>query len=119
MIYCDPLPAYDSAVTAQEEKVAASKKRDLQTLLSSGETWSIGGRCFGREELALASEAEGRRRNWMPGFGPRPPDGLDPAVSDRKARSPRQPAIVHPERLSLWRHVGGSSRPTREGTCAA
>ena len=43
VIYCDPLPAYDSAVTAQEEKVAASKKRDLQTLLGSGETWSIGG----------------------------------------------------------------------------
>ena len=43
VIYCDPLPAYDSAVTAQEQKVAASKKRDLQMLLSSGETWSIGG----------------------------------------------------------------------------
>ncbi len=43
VIYCDPLPAYEGAVVAQAQKVAATKKRDLQKLLSAGETWSIGG----------------------------------------------------------------------------
>jgi 2-oxoglutarate/2-oxoacid ferredoxin oxidoreductase subunit beta len=42
VIYASPLPAYDAAMTALNEKVAASRKRDLQALLSSGETWSVG-----------------------------------------------------------------------------
>jgi 2-oxoglutarate/2-oxoacid ferredoxin oxidoreductase subunit beta len=41
VIYCDPAPAFDQAVTALDKKVAASKKRNLQMLLSSGETWSV------------------------------------------------------------------------------
>ena len=42
VIYCDPMPAFDDAVVALNQKVAASKKRDLQMLLGAGETWSIG-----------------------------------------------------------------------------
>jgi 2-oxoglutarate ferredoxin oxidoreductase subunit beta len=42
VIYCDPMPTFDKAVVALNQKVAASKKRDLQALLGSGETWSIG-----------------------------------------------------------------------------
>jgi 2-oxoglutarate ferredoxin oxidoreductase subunit beta len=41
VLYCDPAPSFDDAVAAQARKVAASKKPDLQKLLSSGETWSI------------------------------------------------------------------------------
>jgi 2-oxoglutarate/2-oxoacid ferredoxin oxidoreductase subunit beta len=43
VIYCDPMPAFDDAVVALNQKIAASKKRDLQMLLGKGETWSIGG----------------------------------------------------------------------------
>ncbi len=43
VIYCDPLPPYEGAVAEQAQKVAATKTRDLQKLLSGGETWSIGG----------------------------------------------------------------------------
>ncbi len=42
VIYCNPAPTYDSAVIAQQQKVAASKKPDLEMLLRSGETWTIG-----------------------------------------------------------------------------
>jgi 2-oxoglutarate ferredoxin oxidoreductase subunit beta len=42
VIYCDPMTTFDSAVVALNEKVSAGKTPDLQTLLSSGETWSIG-----------------------------------------------------------------------------
>ncbi len=42
IIYCDPMPSFDSAVAAQDQKAAAGKKGNLQALLSSGETWSIG-----------------------------------------------------------------------------
>jgi 2-oxoglutarate/2-oxoacid ferredoxin oxidoreductase subunit beta len=42
VLYCDPAPAYCSAVTALDQKVAAGKKRDLQMLLRAGETWSVG-----------------------------------------------------------------------------
>jgi 2-oxoglutarate/2-oxoacid ferredoxin oxidoreductase subunit beta len=42
VIYCSPLPPYDAAMTALNQKVASSRKRDLQALLSSGETWSVG-----------------------------------------------------------------------------
>ncbi|MFO1107755.1 MAG: 2-oxoacid:ferredoxin oxidoreductase subunit beta [Bradyrhizobium sp.] len=41
VIYCDPMPTFDTAVVSLNRKVAASKKPDLQTLLASGETWSI------------------------------------------------------------------------------
>jgi 2-oxoglutarate/2-oxoacid ferredoxin oxidoreductase subunit beta len=43
VIYCDPMAAFDTAVAVLNQKVAAGKKRDLQMLLGSGETWSIGG----------------------------------------------------------------------------
>jgi 2-oxoglutarate ferredoxin oxidoreductase subunit beta len=43
VIYCDPRPAFDSAVADLNQKAAAGKRRDLQSLLASGETWSIGG----------------------------------------------------------------------------
>jgi len=42
VIYCDSMPTFDEAVVALNRKVSASKNRDLQTLLGSGETWSIG-----------------------------------------------------------------------------
>ena len=42
VIYCDPMPAFDAAVSALQQKAAAGKTRDLQMLLSSGETWAIG-----------------------------------------------------------------------------
>ncbi len=43
VIYCDPMPTFDGAMTALNEKVAARRTPDLQKLLRSGETWSIGG----------------------------------------------------------------------------
>ena len=43
VIYCDPMPTFDGAMLAQNQKVAASKTRDLQKLLCAGETWSVGG----------------------------------------------------------------------------
>jgi 2-oxoglutarate ferredoxin oxidoreductase subunit beta len=43
VIYCDPMPTFDGAMLALSQKVAASKTPDLQRLLRSGETWSIGG----------------------------------------------------------------------------
>ncbi len=42
VIYCDPTPTFDGAMVALNRKAAAGKVRDLQKLLSSGETWSIG-----------------------------------------------------------------------------
>ncbi len=43
VIYCDPAPTYDGAVSAQNKTASSGKKRDLQALLGSGETWSVGG----------------------------------------------------------------------------
>jgi 2-oxoglutarate ferredoxin oxidoreductase subunit beta len=43
VIYCDPMPTFDGAMVALNQKIAASKTRDLQKLLRSGQTWSIGG----------------------------------------------------------------------------
>jgi hypothetical protein len=37
------MPTFDGAMLALSQKVAASKTPDLQRLLRSGETWSIGG----------------------------------------------------------------------------
>lgn len=42
VIYCDPMPTFDGAMMALSQKVAANKKPDLEKLLRSGETWSIG-----------------------------------------------------------------------------
>jgi 2-oxoglutarate/2-oxoacid ferredoxin oxidoreductase subunit beta len=42
VIYCSPLPAYDALLTEQNQKVAATRKRDLQALLGKSETWSVG-----------------------------------------------------------------------------
>ncbi len=41
VIYCDPTPAFDSAVTEQNNKASAGKKRDLDALLRRGDTWSV------------------------------------------------------------------------------
>ncbi|MGO8918703.1 MAG: 2-oxoacid:ferredoxin oxidoreductase subunit beta [Stellaceae bacterium] len=43
VIYCDPAPAFDTAVVEQNRTASAGKKRDLNALLRSGDTWSIGG----------------------------------------------------------------------------
>ena len=43
VIYCDPMPTFDGAMAALSQKIAASKTRDLQKLLRSGQTWSIAG----------------------------------------------------------------------------
>ncbi len=43
VIYCDPAPTFDGAVVAQNQKAAGGKRRDLQKLLSSGETWTVSG----------------------------------------------------------------------------
>jgi len=42
VLYCDPAPPFDAVVTAQNRKASAGKRRDLQMLLRSGDTWSIG-----------------------------------------------------------------------------
>jgi 2-oxoglutarate ferredoxin oxidoreductase subunit beta len=49
VIYCDPMPTFDGAVAALNQKASLGKTPDLQTLLGSGETWSIG------EEASAAS----------------------------------------------------------------
>jgi 2-oxoglutarate ferredoxin oxidoreductase subunit beta len=41
VIYCDPTPAFDSAVIEQNNKASAGKKRDLNALLRRGDTWSV------------------------------------------------------------------------------
>ena len=43
VIYCDPTPAFDSAVVEQITKVSAGKKRDLNALLRRGDSWSVAG----------------------------------------------------------------------------
>ncbi|MGA3307066.1 MAG: 2-oxoacid:ferredoxin oxidoreductase subunit beta [Xanthobacteraceae bacterium] len=43
VIYCDPTPAFDSAVIEQNNKASAGKKRDLNALLRRGDTWSVDG----------------------------------------------------------------------------
>ena len=41
VIYCDPTPAFDSAVIEQNNKASAGKMRDLNALLRRGDTWSV------------------------------------------------------------------------------
>jgi 2-oxoglutarate ferredoxin oxidoreductase subunit beta len=41
VIYCNPAPAFDSAVAEQNRQVAAGTKRDLNALLRKGDTWSV------------------------------------------------------------------------------
>lgn len=41
VIYCDPAPTLDDGVHGQNRAVASGRKRDLQALLASGETWEI------------------------------------------------------------------------------
>jgi 2-oxoglutarate ferredoxin oxidoreductase subunit beta len=41
VIYCDPTPAFDSAVIEQHNKASAGKMRDLNALLRRGDTWSV------------------------------------------------------------------------------
>jgi 2-oxoglutarate ferredoxin oxidoreductase subunit beta len=43
VIYCDPAPSLEAVVTAQNLKASAGKRRDLQMLLRSGDTWSVAG----------------------------------------------------------------------------
>jgi 2-oxoglutarate/2-oxoacid ferredoxin oxidoreductase subunit beta len=42
VLYCDPVPTLEGAVTEQGRKAAAGRKRDLGALLSKGETWTVG-----------------------------------------------------------------------------
>jgi 2-oxoglutarate ferredoxin oxidoreductase subunit beta len=53
IIYCDPTPAFDGAVTEQNRTVAAGKTRDLNALLRKGDTWSVDA-----AESSLPVEAE-------------------------------------------------------------
>jgi 2-oxoglutarate ferredoxin oxidoreductase subunit beta len=41
VIYCDPAPAFESAVTEQNRQASAGKARDLNALLRKGDTWSV------------------------------------------------------------------------------
>jgi 2-oxoglutarate/2-oxoacid ferredoxin oxidoreductase subunit beta len=41
VIYCNPAPAFDTAVIEQNAKAAAGKKRDLNALLRKADTWSV------------------------------------------------------------------------------
>jgi 2-oxoglutarate ferredoxin oxidoreductase subunit beta len=43
VIYCDPAPAFDSAVAEQNNKASAGKIRDLNVILRRGDTWSVDG----------------------------------------------------------------------------
>ncbi len=49
VVYCHPVPSFETAVVEQISKAAAGKKRDLNALLRKGETWSVG-------ESALAAD---------------------------------------------------------------
>jgi 2-oxoglutarate ferredoxin oxidoreductase subunit beta len=41
VLYCNPAPTFEAAVVEQRSR-AAGKKRDLNALLSKGETWTVG-----------------------------------------------------------------------------
>ena len=41
VIYCNPAPAFDTAVSEQNATAAAGKKRDLNALLRKGDTWCV------------------------------------------------------------------------------
>jgi 2-oxoglutarate ferredoxin oxidoreductase subunit beta len=43
VIYCDPAPAFENDVIAQNRKASAGKTRDLNALLRKGETWLVEG----------------------------------------------------------------------------
>lgn len=42
VIYDDPAPTFEQAVTEQNQAVAAGKVADLQKLVSKGQTWTVG-----------------------------------------------------------------------------
>jgi 2-oxoglutarate ferredoxin oxidoreductase subunit beta len=41
VLYDDPAPTFDSAVTEQNEAAAKGKAADLQALVSKGQTWMV------------------------------------------------------------------------------
>ena len=41
VIYCDPAPSFDEAVTVQETKLKAGKTADLNALLRRGQSWEV------------------------------------------------------------------------------
>lgn len=41
VLYDDPRPTFDSAVTEQNAKLSEGKKPDLQALISKGQTWTV------------------------------------------------------------------------------
>jgi 2-oxoglutarate ferredoxin oxidoreductase subunit beta len=41
VLYCNPAPPFDTAVVAQNAKVAAGKARDLNALLRRGDIWTV------------------------------------------------------------------------------
>lgn len=41
VLYDDPRPTYDSAVTEQNAKLSEGKTPDLQALISKGQTWTV------------------------------------------------------------------------------
>jgi 2-oxoglutarate ferredoxin oxidoreductase subunit beta len=41
VLYCDPAPAFDTSVVAQNAKAAVGKVRDLNALLRKGDTWTV------------------------------------------------------------------------------
>jgi 2-oxoglutarate ferredoxin oxidoreductase subunit beta len=42
VLYCNPVPTLEGAVTELSRKAAAGRNRDLSALLSKGETWTVG-----------------------------------------------------------------------------
>lgn len=41
VLYDDPMPTFDAAVIAQNQKASEGKKPDLQALISKGQTWTV------------------------------------------------------------------------------
>ena len=41
VIYCDPAPSFDEAMSAQEAKLKAGKTADLNALLRRGQSWEV------------------------------------------------------------------------------
>jgi len=44
VIYCDPAPTFEAAVTAQNAEVSAGKTPDLNALIRKGQSWTVDGK---------------------------------------------------------------------------
>jgi len=52
IIYCDPTPAFDNAIIAQNRKASDGKTRDLNALLRRGDTWLVNGEAGAEIDLS-------------------------------------------------------------------